>query len=702
MFTEEFEQNYMSNLNSQQKEAVQSIDGPILLLAVPGSGKTTVLVTRLGYMVHCCGIDPNYILTMTYTNSATTEMTERFASLYGEEYAKAISFKTINRLANEIILYYVRTFSRNIPFELIVDESVIKNILRSIYQVVNKEYPDDSTISDLRTSIAYIKNMMLTPDDIESLDTTIKNLPILYNQYCEKLKKERKMDFDDQLSFALKFLTSIPQVLDHFQNKYRYICVDESQDTSKIQHEIISLLAQKHRNIFMVGDEDQSIYGFRAAYPEALLNFSEVYPDAKVLLMETNYRSVSSIVKSADRFISKNHNRHTKTMCASRPEENLVQIIHAIKRETQLKYLLEIARNCSEETAVLYRNNDNALPLIDLLERNNIPYKTRKSEETFFNNRVIADVTDIIHFAYDLRNTEIFMRIYYKFGVPISKKDAELACKQSQASGKTILEELLKIPEMKVLTKEGIRDLIIDLPQIPESDAATAISLIRIAGYSKYIERQGLDFGKIEILFLLGLYETDALGLLRRLEELQSIVQQNKRNTNADFILSTIHSSKGLEYKRVFLLDIFDGLLPQSPIQSYSEESAALIKQYEEERRLFYVAMTRAKDELYMFECQDRPSAFISEIEKTLPTEVSDEYDPQYIFGFLKQDMRGKIYKDKSDIRYTISAYSDNSVLIESENGDVRLTDIDEMFMNRSRTKKYSLSLAELEDNSKY
>ena len=200
------------------------------------------------------------------------------------------------------------------------------------------------------------------------------------------------MDYDDQMLYAYKMLRMDSRLLEHFQNLYPYICVDEAQDTSKIQHAIIALLAAKSENLFMVGDEDQSIYGFRAAYPEALLDFEKDHPGARVLLMEENFRSNAKIVSAADKFIQKNTLRHEKHMKAAREAGTDIRKISLKSRKAQYVYLMKIAQECSTETAVLYRDNECAIPLIDLLERKHIPYRMRNAELSFFTHRTVLDI----------------------------------------------------------------------------------------------------------------------------------------------------------------------------------------------------------------------------------------------------------------------------------------------------------------------
>ena len=404
----EFEATFPIQLNEQQKEAVQSTEGPVLLLAVPGSGKTTVLVTRLGYMIYCKGIRPERILTVTYTVAATKDMRQRFATRFGEELAGRLEFRTINGICARIIQYYGRRIGKT-PFELVKDEKETTKMLVKICQEHGMGYPAESDLKNVRTLITYIKNMMLTEEEIQKLEEKEEiKIAGIYKAYCQQMRKVNLMDYDDQMLYAYKMLRMDGELLAYFQNLYPYICVDEAQDTSKIQHAIIALLASKTKNLFMVGDEDQSIYGFRAAYPEALLSFETHYPGAKVLLMEENFRSNANIVKAADTFIQKNTMRHEKHMYAARKAKEPVKEIRLKSRRAQYAYLLKIARDCSEKTAVLYRDNECAIPLIDLLERHNIPYRMRNAELTFFHPPHGAGYSEYYSFCIESKRYRTF------------------------------------------------------------------------------------------------------------------------------------------------------------------------------------------------------------------------------------------------------------------------------------------------------
>ena len=413
---------YGITLNPQQEAAVQAVDGPVLLLAVPGSGKTTVLVTRLGYMVLCRGIPPERILTMTYTVAATADMRGRCAAIFGQALAEALEFRTINGVSSRIIQYYERSMGRK-AFDLVTDERELTALVGELCRNLTGEFATESTVKSIRTWITYIKNMQLPEEEIDKLRADDIKIGPVYRAYCQALRQRRKMDYDDQMVYAWQILKQYPEILAYFQKKYPYLCVDEAQDTSKIQHQIIRLLSSG--NLFMVGDEDQSIYGFRAAYPEALLEFDKVHPGAKILLLEQNYRSTAPSVEAANRFIQGNRSRRPKHMIAARGAGPEIRALDVKDRRAQYACLEKMAQNCQVETAVLYRNNDSALPLIDRMSRAGIGYRCRQFDSTFFSHRVVRDITDIIRFAYRPDDGELFLRIYYKLGAGITRSAAE-------------------------------------------------------------------------------------------------------------------------------------------------------------------------------------------------------------------------------------------------------------------------------------
>ena len=600
-------------LNAQQSEAVKTVEGPVLLLAVPGSGKTTVLVLRLGYMILNCGIAPENILTVTYTVAATQDMAKRFAGYFGGELAARLEFRTINGICAKIIAYYSRAIGKK-PFELVTDEKSTAGILTQIYQQVEQNWPTEADLRNVRTLITYIKNQMLTEKEIKALskqkgsplraaDCDI-NIAAIYERYNRWLREQHLMDYDDQMVYALTILRKVPQVLEHFQEQYRYICVDEAQDTSRIQHTIIALLASKFDNLFMVGDEDQSIYGFRAACPEALINFEKEHSGAKVLLMEQNYRSGSGIVRAADRFIQKNTLRHAKHMvCADGAAEGPeVREVVLKTRRAQYNYLLRVADGCEEETAVLYRNNESAIPVVDLLERNNVPYRIRNAEVGFFTHRTVMDISNIIKLAYDPRDVDAFMAVYYKLGLYLNKETASLVCDLSRRLGLPVLETAIRYADLKPMTLKSLKSIRTHLENMKEERGDQAVSrIVRHMGYGEYLSNAGIRDSKVYILKALGVQTESPSELLDRIGYLEDIFRGKESDPDCPFILSTIHASKGLEYDTVYLMDVVNGWFPEEVPVSMKYMQPDERRVFEEERRLFYVGMTRAQKRLCVF-----------------------------------------------------------------------------------------------------
>ena len=602
MTWQEFEQQFSIQLNEQQKSAVQSVDGPVLLLAVPGSGKTTVLVTRLGYMIYCKGMNPGKILTVTYTVAATKDMADRFAVKFGQEMAERLEFRTINGICARVIQYYSWKTGR-MAFQLLTDEKRISAMLSGIYQQTERVYPTEGDLKNVRTLITYIKNRMLNEKEIQKLEEEAEiHLAAIYKEYCRQLREQQLMDYDDQMVYAYNMLRKIPELLAYFQEKYPYICVDEAQDTSKIQHAIIALLASKSENLFMVGDEDQSIYGFRAAYPEALLEFEQHHPGAKVLLMEENFRSDGNIVLAADRFIQKNTLRHEKRMRPSKERKQNVTEISVGTRKAQYSYLVKVAEGCTTQTAVLYPEHECVLPLIDLLERRGIPYRMRNVELTFFTHRVVQDISNIIKLAANPKNTDLFLLIYYKLNTYIRKQDALQIAELSREKNLSVWETALSYEGLDGYAKGNIKSVATHMEHLLTEPASRAIHrIVQFMGYQDYLKRSEIKDTKLDTLKMLASLEETPLRLVERLNELRKLIEKKEQDQTCPFILSTIHASKGLEYDTVYLLDVVDGILPDQIPVNLKTAPREELETYEEERRLFYVGATRAKNRLFLF-----------------------------------------------------------------------------------------------------
>ena len=609
----EFKNRYNVELNEQQEQAVQTINGPCLLLAVPGSGKTTVLVTRLGYMIYGLGIKPENILTITYTVAATKDMEQRFLSRFGDEFKDRLEFRTINGISAKIIHFFCKQIGKQ-SFELEADEKIRMRRLTALYSKITGDYPAESDIRDISTRITFIKNMMLTDKEIDGYGKDVSYpLKDIYEAYNRSLKEEGKMDYDDQMVYALTILKTSPPTLSYFQDCFQYICVDEAQDTSKVQHELIRILAAKNDNLFMVGDEDQSIYGFRAAYPEALLKFEKEHKGAKVLLMEENFRSTVNIVEAADAFIQKNVLRHKKTLRAHRERGTGITRVQVKGRSGQYLHILNMAKTCETETAVLYRDNESVLPLVDLFDRNGIPFRIKNAELSFFTHRVVMDIIHIIQFALNPSDTDLFRSIYYKLNLYITRDDVQQICANSEELGCSILEAGQKYKFAKDGLHDRFKDFVSDIGNLKTKKPGEAVQYIAdFMGYRKYLQSNHISDGKLAILIELFRQCDHLEDALKRLEELKEMISIKSATGTEKIIFSTIHSSKGLEYDTVYLLDVIDGIFPEKAYVTTANLKEDELSEYEELRRIFYVGATRAKNRLFLFRT-GLPSQFIDE-----------------------------------------------------------------------------------------
>ncbi len=670
---EEFEARFPVRLNHQQLEAVRAVQGPVLLLAVPGSGKTTVLVARLGYMIYVCGIQPEKILTVTYTVAATRDMRRRFASFFGQEMADRLEFRTINGICARIIGQFSRMIGKR-PFQLVTDEKKTAAVLSGIYEDVEGEWPTEGDLRDVRTLITYIKNSMLTEEEIRQEFQADINIAEIYQRYNRWLRQNSLMDYDDQMVYALAMLRRSPDLLALLQDTYPYICVDEAQDTSKIQHTILSLLASRDGNLFMVGDEDQSIYGFRAAYPEALTGFEKDHPGARVLLMEENYRSGLEIISMADRFIRRNTLRHAKSMRAGNlgepgkngaQETGVPQQVPAQVREIGLKgrraqytYLAKVGASLAETgsgtrddllrnpsrkspgpvTAVLYRNNESAVGLVDRLDREGVPFRIRNAEIAFFTHRTVGDIRAVLRLCLDPSDTDSFMRIYYRFNLYLKKDQARRICDRSRALGIGVLDAAIgdvpairrrgdrdgaspgkmaektsgsaaglnlpsgPLPQLHAKAVRGLKNFRTQLRQMKKDRGDEAVErIVRDMGYGDNLDGRGLSDGRIFTLRSIGAGTDSPAALLERLDQLYEIFANREMDPACPFVLSTIHASKGLEYDTVYLMDVTDGTFPETVPDDTGRMTPQERAAFEEERRIFYVGVTRARNRLNIF-----------------------------------------------------------------------------------------------------
>lgn len=604
-----FCKQYGISLNKQQERAVQAVDGANLLLAVPGSGKTTVLVARLGYMILCKNINPDSILAMTFSKQAARDMHRRFCKVFGAQLGERVEFRTIHAVAYQIVRRYAQLFQK-VPPKLLDDN---KKLIIDILKDHLDEFPSDSDIAEAQAAITYIKNMSLQMEEIPKQEFAIDKMEDVYTRYQECLNTYRLMDFDDQVVFAVQLLKAIPGLLAEYQQRFTYICVDEAQDTSKAQHELLRLLVGNRSNVFMVGDEDQSIYRFRGAFPQALMDFKDTYANPYILWMETNYRSTPEIVNIAARFIFRNQNRYPKNMVAHRPSGEAVQRINVASRKKQYAAIMDIAKRKPVDTAVIYRDNDSAIPLIDLFSKNNIPYRCPKKEFRFFTNKIVLDVVAFMKLQQNLRDVESFRRICYKSDFYLDKKTVEFACNNVARRGVTFLETLKEQAKRFDKIARQVRSFEDYVRKTANMGALEFLRYLDGSGYGTYMEKNHLDHNKFELLLSLADENPSVPDFLIRLDQLRELTADNTQDAKEGIILTTAHSSKGLEYDTVYLMDVYDGQFPGSDAMEVlgRKHNMDLIQ---EERRLFYVAMTRAKNHLHVFAIKGKPSSFADEI----------------------------------------------------------------------------------------
>lgn len=610
-----FCERYHISLNQQQERTVLSVDGAVLLLAVPGSGKTTVLIDRIGHMVANRHIDPKSILALTFGKAAAEEMRARFSKQFSPQIGNQIDFRTINSISLEIYKKHCYTNGCEIyRQDTVARKHILLNACRNFNSSNDNDYVSENDIQVLEQAIGQIKNLMLSEKEIVDLETEIPSLHKKFDYYQKALAERKLMDFDDQMVFALAILRKDHNTLEYWRKRYRYICVDEAQDTSKLQHELIKLLAEGN-HIFMVGDEDQSIYGFRGAYPRALLNFRYDYKNPYILRMEQNYRSTTPIVDLAQQFISKNKGRYNKTMVSARGEGEEVKILSCGSREEQYIQLLQAAKTSQKEIAFLFRDNESAVVLVDLFLRNGIDYRMKKPQMNFFAIRTSRDIISYLRLAVNEYDTEALAQICNHGILYMRKQQLQYAIQNCKRRNISVFEALKEQMEyVKHEHKSRADNFESFIKELSKQTPQNAISSIMAGGYGKYLRECGYGFGSVETLQMLAKQEQSIPAFLQRLNMLEKTLQNESFGiSNNPVTLSTIHSSKGLEYDTVYMIDVYDGKFPASSPNPYSQAKDNYDGE-QEERRLFYVGITRAENQLILFDIKDRPSFYIDEL----------------------------------------------------------------------------------------
>ena len=592
MSYEIFKEKYNIQANRQQEAAIKKTDGPVLLLAVPGSGKTTVIVGRTGYMICEEGIDPKNILVITFTTAAAREMEERFKDKFQLDVSP--HFSTINSFCLTVINYCKRYKGFEQP-ELVTNNL---SIIREIIMELTKEYPDEPTVRFCSSAIGYIKNNMEENNCFKKVEKDPNNDGKLalkvYTAYLKYMKQHNIMDFDDQLIFANELLKRHSDVLEFFQDRYRYISVDEAQDTSLIQHAVIKKLAARYHNIFMVGDEDQSIYEFRGAFPEALLEFKKDYPGASELFMSVNYRSTKTIVDCAESFISQNKTRTKKYMKTDNEEGEIIKEEKLPSIESQYRYILDLVKNKKkdESFAVLARDNAALMPLMSLFFKENIRFNCRDDTAPFIFSFEVSDCINFIKLGLNKRDIEAFSKIYYKLGLYLSKSDFSLIERLVMCSpDKDILSILQN--ELNVKDKRTLDNFIRTLNNVPTvSPKVILMQFTERTGYADYLKekkknKENTLNTKLNALLAIAQETNTAEEFLDAVEEVST---RKKYKSGSDITLTTMHSAKGMEFDTVVIINAIQNILPSFEAIQNSD--------YESDVRLFYVAATRAKKRL--------------------------------------------------------------------------------------------------------
>lgn len=615
-------------LNKIQIEAVLHSTGPLLILASPGSGKTTTLIMRIGYLIKVKNIRANRIKAVTFSKASATDMTLRFKRFFSE--LPAVDFSTIHSLAFEIVRNDMK--AQALSYKLIegrVNPPYLhkKQILRRFYKEINDELITDDQLDELISAISLIKNKLLQNEEWEQVECTVPEyIKIIekYEEFKQSGQPQLLLDYDDMLTKSFEILDHNPQMCWEYQERYDHVLTDESQDTSLVQHKIIEKIVESKQNLTVVADDDQSIYTWRAAEPQYLLGFKKIFPKAKVLKMEQNYRSDQKIVNTSNQFIKRNKNRYDKNMFTNNIDQGTVITQTLPDHKHQETYLVEKIKeiNNFQEIAVLYRNNDSSILLVDALDKAGIPFYMKDVDNYFFSHWIVEDVLNFMRLAHSIHRVDILDRIHTKFNGFISKKQMELLKKNHvQKSVFTTLVEISGLQEYQVRNLAKVEANFIKMKNTTPKEI---IGIIRNElGYQKNLVDMSkrLGFNMDYLLNILGTLEHIAQNeetmesFAERLKHLEQTIKTAKFNEEA-ITLSTFHSSKGLEFKNVFMIDLIEGVIPAS-----SDETES---QIEEAVRLFYVGMTRAKSHLELITYTRKngrkaePSGFILDILKIL------------------------------------------------------------------------------------
>lgn len=620
---------YMFNkLNDKQKEAVMHIDGPCLVLAGAGSGKTKVLTERIVNLINN-GVSPYNILAITFTNKAAREMRERVYNSIEEE-ANKIFIGTFHSLGLKIVRENASVigYSNNVT---ILDRDDVNTLIKRFMKELNldtEHYP----VKSILNKISFAKNEGLSPEEFDKFAKAPLDMAAckVYKMYESALKRSNSVDFDDLLILPLRIFKKDKSVLEKYQEHFKYILVDEYQDTNMVQYDMCKLLASKYRNLFVVGDMDQSIYSFRFANYMNVINFEKDNKDAKVIVLDENYRSTNNILNAANDVIRNNKERKEKNLWSSKGNGDKIKYIRCDNEQEEASTVVRLTKELLDkeekpsEIAVLYRTNGQSRVFEEAFLKENIPFKIVGSY-FFYNRKEIKDLISYMHLIYNNNDDASLERVINVPRRGIGSKTIERLRSEASISDKSMFEVVNSGKEL------GFKNLIIDLTN--ESKNTDLVGLVDVildkTGIRKELEEKNDLESEIRLENLnefksiaLAFQEKGIFSLEEFLENISLVSDKNEYKEVDDGInLMTLHSAKGLEFNDVFLVGMEEGIFPHN--RSFESES-----ELEEERRLCYVGITRAKEHLWLMNAKKRtlfgqvsmnfPSRFIKEINSDL------------------------------------------------------------------------------------
>lgn len=581
--------------NKSQMSAIEHKDGPMLVLAGPGSGKTATLVERTKNLITKHGVKPSNILVITFTKAAANEMKQRFLKEM-EQSNSQVTFGTFHA-----VFFMVLKLAYNYNSSNIITDEIKYQTMREIIHRHGLEYRDENELmTGLLSEISMIKNSRIPLEHFYSTQCGENVFRTIYKDYEEFLKKHRLIDFDDMLTLTYELFKERPDILQAWQRKYQYILVDEFQDINQIQYDIVRMLAVPENNLFMVGDDDQSIYRFRGSKPEIMLHVPKDYPDVKQIELDINYRCPKEIIEASQRLISQNKERYPKKVEALVETSGTIRFQQFNTQRDEILFLIkEIEERLKKgyelsDIAVLFRTNMQPRFLMEQLMAYNVDFKTRDQIPKLYDHWIAKDIRAYIDIAQGSRERKDFLMIL--------NKPARYISRDSLYDKYIDFEEWEKLYDEQPWIAERIEKLHYDIKMLAKMSPYAAINYIRHGiGYEDYLVEyaQYRNLNKEDLFDVLDELQASAKGfknfeawelhIREYTEELRQKAKKKQENPDA-VTLSTMHSAKGLEFKSIFIMDANQGITPY--------KKAVLDKDLEEERRLFYVGMTRASHDL--------------------------------------------------------------------------------------------------------